>query len=87
MAIDAGKTEGESVAVERPLAHLRASPEERARFLAAAPPPRSLHQWLGEPQEWSAEDQSDLDWFLEEREKLRRLELVRVEEKQRELEE
>ena len=62
------------------------TPEERARILAAAPPPRSLEEWMAEPCEWSPEDQADLDWFLEERERARRHDLSRLEEMLKELE-
>jgi len=81
MATDTDKVEGEPVVAQRSLVHLRATPEERARVLAAAPPPRSLEEWLGGPHEWSEEDQSDLDWFLQERERLRQLDMLRLEDR------
>jgi hypothetical protein len=80
MAIEADAEHGKPAAPqERPFAHLRATPEERARLVAAMPFDSDLWQRNAVPP--TNEELADLEDFLQEREEMRRHSLERARER------
>jgi hypothetical protein len=65
-----------SAAAEHPLAHLVATPEERATFLAGLAP-FDTEAWMRTVTPPTPEELVDLEDFLQEREDLRRQSLAR----------
>jgi hypothetical protein len=80
MAMEAKAVHENAVTEEQPFAHLRATPEEVERILAAAAP-FDAEAWLRGAVPPTPEELADLDEFLREREELRQLELARMEER------
>jgi hypothetical protein len=69
----------QSAAGEHPLAHLQATPEERARILAAGQP-FDAEAWLRNAVPATPEELADLEEFLKMREEMRAHSLRRGEE-------
>lgn len=76
MAIEPEVADSKAMAEDRLLAQMRATPEERARLLAAAQP-FDVEAWLRNAAPPSPEELADLEEFLLEREELRRRSLER----------
>jgi hypothetical protein len=72
MAIEIEMGQGKPAVEDRPFRDLRATPEELERLRAMAPPPRSLEEWLRPARQATEDDLAELEWFLQEREALRR---------------
>jgi hypothetical protein len=81
MAMEAKAKHEQPAAEERPFAHLRATPEERARILAMAPPPFDAAAWQRGAVPPTPEELADLEEFLREREEMRRSSLACSEER------
>ena len=86
MTTNAKARQGVSAAADRPFAHLRATPEERARILAAARP-FDVEAWSRDAIPPTPEELADLEEFLHEREEMRQYSLEREREKSAEPEE
>jgi hypothetical protein len=80
MAIDAEAEHGKPAAEKRPFAHLRATPEERARILASAVP-FDISLWQKDAIPPTDKELADLEAFLQEREEMRRYSLERARER------
>ncbi len=65
---------------DRPFAHLRATPEERAQILSALTP-FDTETWMQQITPATPEEVAALEDFLQEREELRRQSLEREEER------
>jgi hypothetical protein len=74
MAIETKRELPETVANERPFAHLRATAEERER-IASARPPFDIALWQRDTVSPAPEEIVDLEEFLQEREAMRRYSL------------
>jgi hypothetical protein len=74
MTTDAETEHEDPAAEEHPFAHLRATPEERARLLAAARP-FDLEAWQRHAVPPTPEELADLEEFLRELEEMRRYNL------------
>jgi hypothetical protein len=84
MAVETKMGRGEPVEQKQPFAHLRATPEELARLLAAAQP-FDVESWQRGKVPPTPEELADLDEFLREREDMRQLDLKRQNERLAEL--
>ena len=80
MATRAKADQKQAVPVERPFAHLRATPEELIRILADAPP-FDAEAWCRGATPPTPEEQADLEDFLRELEEMRRYSVERLEER------
>lgn len=70
MSVDAELTQPPTPPDDDPWKHLRATPEERARVMASAPP-FDAEAWLRDAVPPSVEELADLDDWLKEREEER----------------
>jgi hypothetical protein len=84
MSTEAKTDHGKPTAEERPFAHLRATPQERARILAAVRP-FDMEAWLRDAVPPTPEELADLEDFLREREEMRQYSLERERERLAEL--
>jgi hypothetical protein len=80
MPIEAEAGHGKPAAQERPFAHLRATPEETARILAAAVP-FDTSLWQKSTILPTDEELADLEAFLQEQQESRRYSLERARER------
>jgi hypothetical protein len=74
MATEARTDHGKPTAEKRPFAHLRATPQERARILLAVLP-FDVESWRRDAVPPTPEELADLEDFLREREEMRRYSL------------
>jgi hypothetical protein len=84
MAIEAKAEHEVAAKEERPFAHLRATPEERARVLAMAPA-FDAEAWRRNTVPPTPEELADLEEFLREREEMRQQSLTYIEKRIAEL--
>jgi hypothetical protein len=77
MAIETELGHEKAMAEVRPFAHLRVTPEERARLLAMAPPPFDVEAWQRDAVPPTTEELADLEEFLRELEEMRQYDLER----------